>query len=291
MYKLENEIFSIAVKELGAELVSAVSKTNNLEYMWSAVPKYWGRVSPILFPVVGGLKDGGYRVDGKEYTLPRHGFLREENFELKSQSDNQLVFAFSSNDNTLACYPFAFEVRISYTLIHNQVVISWEVENKTKGDMYFSIGGHPAFQVPLLEGECLTDYSIAIKRKEGSKEYDVDRVTGYLSEKGSYDFTEINLTNDIFEYDALVFSHIDEAILENKHNQHKVTVRFHDFPYVGFWSQFNAETREPAPFVCIEPWYGIGDFVEHDGDLKKKTGIICLKEQGVFKAAYEICFE
>ncbi len=200
------------------------------------------------------------------------------------------MFRFSSDRSLLDIYPYEFEIMIDYRLKQNELTVGWQVHNRNKGDMYFSIGAHPAFQIPLIEGESLSDYYIMLQPRESEiMEYGVEQ--GLIYEKGqANDIKMIELTDRLFANDALIYRAINEVTIASKKHSHQIKVMHPGFPFVGIWSKFDAVNQKAAPFICIEPWYGIADRVDANGDYKKKFGINHLPEHGIFETGYSIEF-
>ena len=158
-YTLENEWLTIQVEEHGAELKSMKDKENR-EYLWCGDPDYWGRTSPVLFPIVGSLKKKEYRYQDKTYTMGQHGFARDMDFTLSERTEDTLWFSLSSNEETMEKYPFEFLLEIGYQLVKNSVKVMWRVQNTGKDTMHFSIGAHPAFNCPLGQDESKVGYGM-----------------------------------------------------------------------------------------------------------------------------------
>src|SRR3954451_24854574 len=152
IHSLQNNILSIAVTTKGAELQSIIHKDFGLENMWSGDPKFWGKKSPVLFPIVGGLKNNSYQYKGKSYQLNRHGFARDMEFEITEQDEEGITFTLNSNEETFAKYPFQFSFSVGYKLDNNRLNVTYAVRNIGNEEMLFSVGGHPAFKVPLVDG-------------------------------------------------------------------------------------------------------------------------------------------
>ncbi|HTE32942.1 MAG TPA: hypothetical protein VK666_21315, partial [Chryseolinea sp.] len=142
---LENDYIKIGIKSAGAELFTVVHKRNKLEYMWRGDPAFWGKTSPVLFPIVGTLKDNTFRFRGNAYALPRHGFARDQDFEVVSTSGNSALFAIHDTAESLLKYPFPFQLLIEYTIHDDTLEVGYRVENRGGDEMYFSLGAHPAF--------------------------------------------------------------------------------------------------------------------------------------------------
>lgn len=264
MITLENDILKLQVKLFGAELVSVYHKELEREILWHGDEAYWGQSSPHLFPIVGKVFEGKYKVDGKTYELPQHGFLRRQNSELIIEEKNRLVFLFESTEETLKVYPYKHAVEVSYTLIGNRVEVSWKVINKDSKKMYYSIGAHPGFAIDKSH-----DYVV---------EYEVDGPTqqiilgdGYIKELVDIDVKPLEINEDTFKNDAVMYTGIESVSLVDKTTGYRIRCDFKGFEYIAIWSTL--KTGSMAPFVCLEPWRGIlDDFGGYD-DISQKRGI------------------
>jgi len=267
---LENDFLKVGIKTKGAELTSVFHKKTNLEYMWSADPAFWGKSSPVLFPIVGTLKGDVFQYGGKSYSLPRHGFARDYDFEVERKEGDRAIFLLKSSDETLRKYPFEFELRLHYSLAENNLRVTYDVKNVGDGVQYFSIGGHPAFKVPLVTGARYEDYFLEFQKKE---------TTGRWPLAGGLVKTEpvpllddskvLPLTRALFSDDAVVLKRLrsTSVSLRSRNDGHGLDFNFEGFPFLGIWAAPNAN------FVCIEPWCGIADSVNHNQDFVKKEGI------------------
>ena len=264
MVELKNEQLSVVVSEKGAELQS-IKDAHGKEYLWQADPKYWGRHSPILFPIVCSVNDETYRVDGKEYHLPRHGFAR-----------------------TKKVYPYDFTLSVSYVLDENKIGVIWHVHNTDAKKKKIKIGGHPAFNIPDMKpGECQSG-RIRLDNEEpmdalhsyldGSHE--MDEVPFVEAENGLMEFSNNTWRNDSIKIHKC---QLHRAELLNKAGEPEVTVTFRT-PVIAFWSPYDKQ----APFVCIEPWYGIGDPRGFKGEFKDKPLMNHLLPGASFMSKYEI---
>lgn len=283
---LENDVSQVTINHHGAELSSFILKENKLEYIWQGNPEYWGRHAPVLFPFVGRLKNDEYTYEGQTYKMGQHGFARDMIFELESSSKTSANFLLKSNAETLAKYPFSFELRLCYTLEGKELTVGYEVTTESK-EMYFGIGGHPAFNVPLAEGTKFGDYYVHFNPSKSRFLLPLKGAYIDLNEKTlGQTNTSIQLNRHFFENDAFILETNGQnsfAILSDK-TDHGVTLSYKDLPYVGIWSAYPKE----APFVCIEPWAGIADTVESTGDIKEKLGINRIEAGDVFTASYKI---
>jgi galactose mutarotase-like enzyme len=273
MIILENELLEAGFALKGAELQTLKSKTSGLEYIWDGNPKDWAKHSPVLFPIVGGLKENKYIFEGKPYELPRHGFARDLEFVLESQTEDEVSFSLVSNAQTLKIYPFEFKLVLRYTLKSHGLNCSYEVTNTGNQDLLFSIGGHPAFATPVGNGINYEDYFLRFNQDEELVYHKIkdnlisdDLVSLSLKDK------TLGLKHELFYDDALVFKNLksNKITLQNKVNAHGLHFTFQDFPFFGIWS------AKDANFICLEPWAGIADGVNHNQQLADKEGVVML---------------
>jgi galactose mutarotase-like enzyme len=276
---IKNGKLSAEIKHFGAELISL--KTNqNREYIWEGNPEFWGKHSPILFPIVGTLKNNSFHHNEIEYHLSRHGFARDIEFELIDATENSAVFSIQSSEETLKVYPFEFELQIIYTLDGNNLSIAYKVINKGKYTMPFSIGAHPAFALP----NHFENYAIAFEKEEPLEYYLLENdLISNKTKKLEVQNKQIPLTFELFKNDALIFKTLQSkslTILENKNPI--LRVHFEDFPSLGIWTKMN------APLLCIEPWFGYSDTNENSGNLFEKEGIQILESNATFHSKFSI---
>ncbi|MFV8366325.1 aldose 1-epimerase family protein [Flavobacterium sp. XS1P27] len=276
---IKNSILTAEIKHFGAELISL--KTNqNTEYIWEGNPKFWGKHSPILFPIVGTLKNNSFHYDGMEYHLSRHGFARDMEFELIHSTENSATFSIQSSEETLKVYPFEFELQLIYALEENNLSIAYKVINKGKNTMPFSIGAHPAFALPNQ----FENYTIAFEKEEPLEYYLLeDDLISNKTKKLDVTNKKIPLTYVLFENDALIFKTLQSNSLTILENENPILrVHFEDFPSLGIWTKMN------APFLCIEPWFGYSDTNENSGNLFEKEGIQVLESNATFHSKFSI---
>ena len=276
---LSNNIISAQIKTLGAELCSLKSNSNR-EYIWEGNPAFWGKHSPVLFPIVGTLKNNTFYHNDKEYTLSRHGFARDMEFQLVEKTESSATFSLQSNSETLKNYPFKFELQIQYILIGTTIELAYRVINKDNTDILFSIGAHPAFALP----RDFEDYSLAFEEVE-PLEYTLleNDLVSKQTEKIKTNSNTVPLTYELFERDALIFKTLKSNSLTIVEKENPILkVQFEDFPNLGIW------TKVGAPFICIEPWFGYSDTTENTGNLFEKEGIIVLKTDTTFQAKFSI---
>lgn len=288
MYQIENDHLRAGIDAQGAELKTVFSKTTNLEYMWGADPAYWAKSSPVLFPIVGTLKDNAYYYDGQQYPLSRHGFARDKEFRVTEQRGDSLTFTLESDADTLARYPFPFTFSISYILTGSELAVAYRVQNNGEGPMYFSVGGHPAFKLPLVPGTRYEDYKLVFEKEETAGRWPIGKEG--LIEKAPQPLLEqtreLPLTKELFSKDALVFKHLQSqwVALASDKTPHGLRFSFPGFPYLGLWAAPGAD------FLCIEPWCGIADPVDSDQQLSHKEGIVPLSPGEVFQVQWTVQF-
>ena len=283
---IENEFLLIKINAKGAELDSIFHKKNRIEYLWQGNAAFWGKKSPILFPIVGTLKDNTYFLGQKKYSLPRHGFARDLSFSLEKIAKRSATFLLESNEDTLKVFPFAFALRIHYSLQGASLSVRYTVENKTADKMYFSIGAHPAFNLPLVENTTFEDYFIKFEKNETLGRYPLS-IDGLLELEPTAFLQNTDilpLNHALFSSDAVVFkqmSSTEMAILSEK-TTHGLRMNFEGFPFFGIW------TAKNAPFLCLEPWCGVADSVNASQNMAEKEGIICLEKAEIMDKTWSI---
>lgn len=268
---LKNNFLTVRINPIGAELQSILT-IDGKQILWQAHPEYWAKTSPVLFPIVGGLKSGYYIYNKKKYYLNRHGFGRECIFEEQKITDKKGVFSLKSTKKTQEMYPFDFILKICYTLKESKLTCTYEIENTGNEPMYFSIGAHPAFSLGTSK-EDFENYELFFPDDEQlicSKLHD-----GLLSEETQtlpLNKRILHLKYSLFYDDALILKSLKskEIILRNKNKATSISFQFDHFPYFGIWSAKNAN------FICLEPWCGIADNLNHNHELTHKEGIVTL---------------
>ena len=276
---ISNSILTAEIKHTGAELCSLKDNLNK-EYIWNGNPEFWGKHSPVLFPIIGTLKNNAYQHNNSQYHLSRHGFAREMEFELIDKQESRAVFSLSASQETKAKYPFDFDLHLVYTLENKTLKIEYKVFNKGESKMPFSIGAHPAFDLP----NNFDNYSLAFETKDSLDYYLLeDGLISNTTNSVALDQNELHLNYKLFENDALVFKNIESksvTILEN--SKPFLKVNYPNFPDLGIWTPPN------APFICIEPWFGYSDTVNKSGSLLDKEGIQILDTKETFHSAFSI---
>jgi len=284
-HTLTNGEITIEVKNAGAELASLHSEKTGLEYLWQGDPKFWGKHAPVLFPIVGRLKDDTYTYRGKIYHMNQHGLARTMSFELAERKADEISFRLRHDEETLKQYPFKFQLKIGYALSGDTLRVGYEVKNLGDDVMLFSIGAHPGFRCPLMPSEEYEDYSIVWDHDVRLRRYFLEEgLVAPHTEPLVLGERELHLTRDMFNRDAIVLKDIgfQSVSLRSRVTTHGVKMEMAGFPYFGIWA------KPGADFVCLEPWKGVGDSVHSSGNLMEKEGILPLKARDTYRASYTI---
>lgn len=285
---LENEFIKIVIAAEGAELQSVFHKKNNIEYLWQGEKAIWPRKAPVLFPIVGKVKDNTYTVAGKTYNLPQHGFARDSKFNLVAATTTSCTFQLKNTAETLTIFPFEFELDIIYSIEDTRLKIEYRIYNpSTNNELFYSIGAHPGFNCPLVAGETFEDYYLEFQKAEKLNRILLD---GGLRSDSTEEVSLVNntlpLSVDLFgTKDAIVVSGLnsERISLKSKKSTHGLHFDYKNYPWFGIWSK-------PGPFVCLEPWMGVADDIHATGEFTKKESIQSLKAKAedVFSYSIEI---
>lgn len=287
-HSVENHRIAISVTETGAELASLINLDSGREYIWQADPEVWGSHAPVLFPIIGMLKDGKTTIDGEEYRIPKHGMVRNNDaLELFYHSDDRITFRMCWSEETLKTYPYKFDFRITYRLRNEHVIVYYEVENVDEQPIYFHLGGHPGFRVPFYEGEKYDDYFLRFEHDETAARYSVMPGGTIGDSTRSVPWKDGNilpLTHDLFAEDALVFKDLKSrsVILESAINGPVIKLDYAGWTHMGIWA------KPEGDFVCIEPWVGLADAHDSKGDFKAKEGIVKLEAGQMYEMSFDI---
>lgn len=284
-FLLENDYFRITVKEKGAELSSVFSKALNAELLWQA-GSAWPKHAPVLFPIVGQLKDNKYQYNGKEYTLPRHGFARDRNFQSDDINTNAISLILSHDRETMNHFPFHFLFKLQFQLLKDEVRMKITVTNTGLKEMYCSYGAHPAFRVPLFDGERFESYDLQF-------DADVSMIERWplknnlISDQSEVIHTGngiLALNRNLFSSDAIVIKkpEFKSVAIVNGTSGKGMKMDFNNWPFFGIWSAPGGD------FVCLEPWQGIADTVLSTGDIAKKEGILSLPPEGMHSSSFSL---
>ncbi|APR08482.1 Aldose 1-epimerase [Lentilactobacillus parabuchneri] len=290
MITLKNQYLTVLINELGAELTS-VKDSEGIEYIWQADPTYWKRHAPILFPIVGRLKDNQYQFNSRTYDMTQHGFARDHTFAVESQLPTKVSLVLKSNEETLVNYPFKFELRVIYELVDHSLNVSLNVINPTSETLLFSIGAHPGFNIPLVEDAgSFEDYFVRVAPKKAYSQIPLKPPYSDPNDRREIDLTKpLSLNHELFNSDAIVLDlnrQETTVMLASSVNDHGVSLTVENAPYVGIWSPY----PKKAPFACIEPWWGLADTVDANGKLADKFAINKLAGRHAFAGKYQISF-
>lgn len=289
-YTIKNNMIEVVISDHGAEVQSVKGAHTGEEYMWQADPEIWGRHAPVLFPIVGRLKNDEYKYQGKTYHMGQHGFARDCDFEVENRTQESITFLLKDNEKTREMYPFKFEFRVNYNLMNNLLEENFSVVNKSDETMIFGVGGHPGFNLPVNNGEEKEDYyfdmhpSIA-RVKIPLKGAYLDWNNRSLASTDSF----IGLSDELFKDDALIYElhgHDNKVSLRTDKSKFHINVWTRNAPYVGIWSQY----PKTANYVCIEPWWGIADREDADGELEHKYGMNHLEPGKEYQAGFSITY-
>lgn len=278
MITIKNEFLTVSVNSMGAELSSLKDNSTQKEYIWQGNPAVWNGQAPLLFPITGRLLNDTYVHDDKKYSLPKHGFARKSEFALMRSKQNLAVFGLFDNEKTKEVYPFRFYLGVEYRLDGKKLIVTHTVQNKDESTMYFSFGAHPAFNITLGD-------SVVFSEKE--------KLTTLLTNEYGYVVGEKTLSENsdtvvidahIFDNDALFLPAMKStsAKIVTADGEEILQMTYGNVPYLGLWA------KPGAPYVCIEPWFGMCDNENVSGILKEKPAIMSLKPQEEFVFSYEI---
>ena len=291
METLSNSILTVQIAEHGAELQSI--KKDGKEYLWQGNAKFWGRRSPVLFPIVGRVWNNKYRHAGNTYEIGQHGFARDMDFKLTYKEDEGAVYWLESTPDTLGKFPFPFRLLVGYLLEENKITVKWRVENLGAMDMYFQIGAHPAFYFPEFDA-ATKDRGFFVFDRKSDLEYIMPTEKGCVSpERHVLKLNKEGLMPiDIhtFDCDTYIFDNkqLKKITLLDKKKKPHISLEFNS-PLVALWSP--TKTHPDCPFVCIEPWYGRCDSVGYSGELKDREWIQKLEPKETFDVEYKIIIE
>lgn len=278
--KISNSKLSVQIKSKGAELFSLKNKVTQREFIWEGNSDFWGKHSPVLFPIVGTLKNNTYRFENKEYQLPRHGFARDLEFKIIYQTENEVIFSLSSDENTEKLFPFKFELQMHYILLDATLKLSYSLKNLDNKTLPFSIGAHPAFALPFE----FENYSLQFEHQETLKSCTLEN--DLLSDKTfeiKLENKNLPLSYSLFANDALIFKTLKSKFITIVETENPILkISFSDFKNLGIWTKPNAK------FICIEPWLGYSDTIHSNGNLSEKDGIQIVKENQTFCCSFSI---
>ncbi|WP_164919076.1 aldose 1-epimerase family protein [Caproiciproducens sp. NJN-50] len=276
MVTIENEFYRVEVNPLGSELWSVVEKSSGHEFLWQGKEEkesVWPRRAPILFPVCGRLRGGAARIDGKRYSIPMHGFARDYEHQVSDLKKDRVTFCFSDSPETKIMYPFSFTLYTSYILEGKILRCRYEVENHGGAGMPFSIGYHTGYRLPLSDHSNARDCTLVFEKEETITR--LPQEDGFLTGKTEpflQNERNVGLFASCFPGTCILENFRSRSLeLQDRRAGKSIQVGIAGFPYLAIWI-----SHEARPFVCIEPWYGIPDEKEAEGDFRRKKGIVAL---------------
>ena len=288
IYTISNEYMSVEISSKGGELQSVKTKDDH-EYLWQGDPETWARKSPILFPMVGKLFTGTYHYKDKEYSMGQHGFLRDREFKLESLDDTKLILSYEDNEDTLKSYPFHFLFTVTYKLDKDTLCTSYDVKNNGDDYMYFGLGGHPGFKVPMDENTKFDDYYIQFEEGLSPVQTTLNEDYWFDNETVPYTFDEgnrINLYHDLFVHDAIILSDAGKTVeIKSDKSDRSILFNFDGFEFIAFWQ---APNNKPQ-FVCVEPWTSHSSFAgEEETYIETKRDLIKLPAKETFNRRWSV---
>ena len=254
LYTIENDRIKVTVSDQGAEMVSLIGKKDNTEYLWQGDPTYWTGHAYNLFPICGRLTEGKYTYKGKTYEMNLHGFFRKSHVDMEKKTAHTLSFHMAASEATLKIYPFHFDFTLTYTLVDDTVVTTFDVRNDGSEEMIFAVGGHPGFNLPIGGQGTFEDYYLEFDEPSDTEKLVMSETcyfTGKTEPFALEDRKKLALRHNLFDHDAIFLTNIcREITLKSDKTDKFVHLSFPDMKYVGFWHKPETE----APYVCIEPW-------------------------------------
>ncbi len=278
IFTAENENFTLAVKEMGAELNSLKSKNTGIEYIWCGNEEIWYGQSPVLFPIIGRLLEDKYLVDGVEYSMPKHGIVRKKPFNLVENNGDSLTFIQEYDEDSLKSYPYRFKLTVKFSLTENGLKVTHSVQNLDNKLMYFSFGAHPGFNCKIGDYIEFSDDNELLTER-------IDNESILIDEKFPVfmDENKIEITDSLFNEDALILSEFNSKTLYIKSETHDRVIKFDfDSPFLGIWA------KPGAPYVCLEPWWGVNDSYDKKADISEKRGIMSIKPEQTMDFSWEV---
>lgn len=271
---LRSDLLTVQADSLGAQLISIQTK-DGVELLWQANPAVWGRHAPLLFPIIGRLRDGKYTVGGVEYAISQHGFGRDSEFQVVEQTETSVTFQLEDSPKTQALYPFAFCLQVTYTLEGGKLTKTHRVVNRSQETMYYEVGGHDGFCTTLLPGEAMGDYYLEFPGQDQIVPFGMDEHNFLTHSSQAYALQpggRLPLPPQVFGLDTIVLEHlpVHQVTLANTKNPIRLTMDFEQFDYLGIWTK---PSQEPTHYICIEPWTTLPECAFTDSALEHKPGI------------------
>lgn len=257
LYTIENQEIKVTITDQGAEMISLIGKADNTEYLWQGDPTYWTGHAYNLFPICGRLTEGKYTYRGNTYEMNLHGFFRKSHVDMYEQGDNFISFRMVDSEATRKIYPFGFDFTLTYTLMENTVVTTFDVINMGDNDLIFAVGGHPGFNLPMGGEGAFEDYYLEFDEPCETRKLVMSETCYYMNDTVPFPLRDgkyLSLTHDLFDNDAIFLANAAEGVtLKSDKSSKYVHLSYPDMKFVGLWHAPKTE----APYMCIEPWTSV----------------------------------
>ena len=287
IYTIKNDKIEVSVEDLGAQMRSIKDATGK-EYLWQGDEKYWNGSAPNLFHYVARLTEGKYILKGRTYEMPKHGFLRNSVLKLKEKTQTKMVFSLIDSEETYKMYPYHFEIKVKYELFENELKVSYNVANKDKKVMYFGVGGHPGFQVPVEKELSFEDYFIEFAKGTDMKRVGMSEdcfVTGKDEAFPLEENRRLYLHHNLFDDDAIILKDApSKVVLASEKGSARIEMETSHLEYLGIWHK----PASDAPYVCIEPWSSLPSKKDIIEDLEKQDNLVSLKPDGYYTGFFKV---
>lgn len=290
MRTIKNNYLTVRIDEKGAEL-SSIQDISGNEYLWQGDPQYWEDRAPNLFPYIARLTEGKYTLNGQTYHMDIHGFAKDTVFEAEQISDREIVFSIRDTEKTRKHYPYAFRFSITYALQDNKLSVKYGVENTDEKIMYFGVGAHPGFCVPLEAELDFADYYLEFDEPSAAKRVGFSEDCFINGDDRAFDMEEgvrLPLHHDLFDDDAIVLVDMAKAVtLKSDQGNKFVRVEYPDMDYLGLWHW----PKTDAPYICIEPWSSLPSRKDVVEDFASQPSLLSLEAGGSYQNEIIITME
>ena len=287
IYTIKNDKIEVSVEDLGAQMRSIKDATGK-EYLWQGDENYWNGSAPNLFPYIARLTEGKYILKGRTYEMPKHGFLRNSVLKLKEKTQTKMVSSLTDSEETYKMYPYHFEIKVKYELFENELKVSYNVANKDKKVMYFGVGGHPGFQVPVEKELSFEDYFIEFAKGTDMKRVGMSEdcfVTGKDEAFPLEENRRLYLHHNLFDDDAIILKDApSKVVLASEKGSARIEMETSHLEYLGIWHK----PASDAPYVCIEPWSSLPSKKDIIEDLEKQDNLVSLKPDGYYTGFFKV---
>jgi len=286
-YTLQNHKLTVIIDSLGGE-IKRITSSNRTEYLWDADPRFWDGQSPNLFPFVARLTGGRYTYEGREYHMGIHGFLMSQQMNCEESSPTRLILFLRENAQTLVQYPFAFDFAIIYELTDDTLSICYRVKNTDRKPIYFGLGGHPGFHVPLGKSFCFEDYYLEFDSVEDVQAVVMTKDCFATGERVSFPLQDgkvLGLRHDLFDNDAIILTKMSPAVtLRSDKSTRQIRVEYPQMPFLGLWHM----PRTQAPYLCIEPWLSLPSTADTITAIEDKDDLVRLLPGETYRNSWSI---